>query len=74
MAKLDRKTSENTRRKCINSLAPYKRVVKSITIDNGTEFYEHKKIAGRLQTDFYFTHPYSARENELNENANGLIR
>jgi transposase, IS30 family len=74
MAKLDRKTAENTRRKCINALAPYKQVVKSITSDNGSEFYEHKKIAEKLQADFYFTHPYSAWEKGQNENTNGLIR
>jgi transposase, IS30 family len=74
LAKLDRKTSEITKRKCINALAPYKKVVKSITSDNGSEFYEHKQIAQKLQADFYFTHPYSAWEKGLNENTNGLIR
>jgi IS30 family transposase len=74
MAKLDCKNAENTRRKCINALAPYKQVVKSITSDNGIEFYEHKTIANKLKAEFYFTHPYSAWEKGLNENTNGLIR
>jgi IS30 family transposase len=38
-------------------LLPYKKMVLSITSDNGSEFYEHKKIAKILNTEFYFAHP-----------------
>jgi IS30 family transposase len=48
--------------------------VHSITSDNGTEFYEHQMIAKKLNTLFFFAHPYSSRERGLNENTNGLIR
>jgi hypothetical protein len=33
---------------------PYKNVILSITSDNGTEFYEHRRMAKMLHTDFYF--------------------
>lgn len=55
-------------------LLPYKHFVCSITADNGAEFYEHKRIAKRLNTEFYFAHPYSSWERGLNEYTNGLIR
>jgi IS30 family transposase len=55
-------------------LLPFKQSVLSITSDNGTEFYEHKRIAEMLNTDYYFAHPYSSWERGLNEYTNGLIR
>ena len=55
-------------------LLPYKEFVHSITSDNGTEFYEHKWIAKRLNTKYYFAHPYASWERGLNEYTNGLIR
>lgn len=48
--------------------------VKTITSDNGREFAAHERIAARLQTDFFFAHPYCSWERGLNENTNGLIR
>ena len=41
-------------------LLPYKKMVFSITSDNGSEFYEPKRIAQLLNTKFYFAHPYSS--------------
>ena len=55
-------------------LLPYKNFVHSITSDNGTEFYEHKWIAEKLNTKYYFAHPYSSWERGLNENTNKLVR
>ena len=55
-------------------LLPFKHAVLSITSDNGIEFYEHKRIANMLNTDYYFAHPYSSWERGLNEYTNGLIR
>ena len=58
----------------INMLLPYKNIVKSITSDNGSEFARHEKIAKKLQTQFYFAHPYSSWERGLSEYSNKLIR
>jgi IS30 family transposase len=55
-------------------LVPYKKFILSITADNGTEFYEHVKIAKMLDTSFFFAHPYSSWERGLNEYTNGLVR
>jgi IS30 family transposase len=55
-------------------LLPYKKMVLSITSDNGGEFCEHQRIAKLLSTEFYFAHPYCAWERGLNEYTNKLIR
>jgi len=34
--------------------------VHTITGDNGTKFAEHQNIAEKLNTEFFFTNPYSA--------------
>ncbi len=58
----------------IKMLLPYRENIKSITADNGTEFAQHKKIANKLNLDFYFAHPYSSWERGLSEYTNKLIR
>ncbi|MCK9562465.1 MAG: IS30 family transposase [Bacteroidales bacterium] len=58
----------------IDMLLPYKDVVKSITSDNGAEFARHQKIAEKLNTKFYFAHPYASWERGLSEYSNKLIR
>ncbi|KAA6307721.1 hypothetical protein EZS27_040608, partial [termite gut metagenome] len=55
-------------------LLPYKDHVFSITSDNGTEFYEHRWIAQKLDAHYFFAHPYSSWERGLNEYTNKLIR
>ena len=68
------KTAKGLANVVIDMLLPYKDSVQSITSDNGTEFAEHKLIANKLNTDFFFAHPYSSWERGLNENTNKLIR
>ncbi len=58
----------------IDMLLPYKDSVKSITSDNGSEFARHQKITKKIDTDFYFAHPYSSWERGLSEYSNKLIR
>jgi len=58
----------------IQMLLPYKSHIHTITSDNGTEFAEHEKIAKALNTNIYFTHPYSSWEKGLIEYTNKLIR
>jgi IS30 family transposase len=55
-------------------LLPYKQCVHSSTSDNGTEFYEHKRIAKYLDANYFFAHPCSSWERGLNEYTNGLIK
>jgi len=68
------KNAQSLANTVVNMLLPYKNFIHSITSDNGTEFAEHKKIAEKLKTDFYFAHPYSSWERGLNEYTNKLIR
>ncbi len=58
----------------VDMMMPYKKYVKSITSDNGTEFARHKLIAKKLDTEFYFAHPYASWERGLSEYSNKLIR
>jgi len=58
----------------IQMLLPYKNQVISITTDNGGEFADHKRIATKLNTTVYFTHPYCSWEKGQIENANKLLR
>ena len=44
----------------IKMLKSFQDKVFSITVDNGTEFTYHKRIAETLKTSVYFAHPYHA--------------
>lgn len=68
------KKADETAKKIIQLLEPYKDKIHTITTDNGFEFSEHKKVSESLECDYYFCHPYSSWERGLNENINGLIR
>lgn len=50
------------------------RPVRTITVDNGTEFHEYAKLERATGTRFYFATPHHAWERGTNENTNGLIR
>ena len=58
----------------IELLKPFKKVLHTITSDNGKEFAYHEKIAKKLAIKFYFADPYSSWQRGLNENTNGLLR
>lgn len=74
MKKLSSKNAKNLAQTMVEALLPYKDFVRTITSDNGLEFYEHQYISKKLECDFYFAHPYCSWERGLNENTNGLIR
>lgn len=48
--------------------------MKSLTLDNGTEFHGFKEIEEKLGIQVYFAQPYHSWERGTNENTNGLIR
>jgi transposase, IS30 family len=48
--------------------------LKTITVDNGTEFAEFENLETLLETKVYFADPYSPWQRGLSENTNGLIR
>jgi IS30 family transposase len=47
---------------------------KTLTLDNGKEFAEFKKIENKTGIDIYFSDPYSPWQRGTNENTNGLLR
>jgi len=50
------------------------KVIKSITFDNGSEFYKHTDLQEALECKIFFADPYSAWQRGINEHTNGLIR
>lgn len=68
------KKPEHVADEVIRLLLPYKRNVRTITTDNGTEFRCHEKISKVLAAKVYFADPYSAWQKGAVENMNKLIR
>lgn len=54
--------------------AYFKKLFKTITADNGSEFADLTVILKETKTEVYYTHPYSSSERGTNERHNGLIR
>ena len=48
--------------------------VRTITVDNGTEFHGYAAIEQATAAEFYFATPHHAWERGTNENTNGLLR
>lgn len=46
----------------------------SVTLDNGSEFTEHKKVEELTGAEVYFADPYCSNQRGSIENMNGLIR
>lgn len=75
MEKLENgKNAKELTKVVVRLLTAYNKNVHSITGDNGTELADHQNIAKKLNTNFFFTHPYSSWEKGLIENTNKLIR
>jgi IS30 family transposase len=58
----------------IRALSEIKGQVHTLTMDNGNEFAQHKRVAKALLAKVYFAHPHCAWERGANENTNGLLR
>src|SRR6516165_12426610 len=59
-------------RRCMKDLPTSLR--RSITLDNGKEFAEHRRLTQTLGLDVYFALPYRSWQRGTNENTNGLLR
>jgi IS30 family transposase len=57
----------------ISALKKLSLPVKTLTVDNGWEFTEHKRIAKELNCSVYFAKPYCSTDKALVENHNRLI-
>ena len=69
VARLPKVTAELTQKAMVRLLKPRRGAVKTITLDNGSEFADHETVAS-----VYFCDPYCSGQRGTNENTNGLIR
>lgn len=74
LGKLEQRTAPfvNDRAELLISAQP--RLVRTITVDNGTEFHSYQALEARVPVRFYFATPHHAWERGTNENTNGLLR
>lgn len=74
IGKLRDRTKEVLTQRVIRLIRKHRRLFKTITSDNGTEFHDYKKIEKATGVPIYFANPYHSWERGTNENTNGLIR
>jgi len=74
IGKLEARTVEATNRCAIELIRRTERRIRSVTVDNGTEFHGYKAIETATGADFFFATPHHSWERGTNENTNGLIR
>lgn len=72
--KLTARTKEQAAAALKQAINEVKRKVRTITLDNGTEFHDYAKVEAQCAVKFYFATPYHSWERGTNENTNGLIR
>jgi len=68
------KTKESVTKAIESSLGALKKIILTITFDNGKEFAGHQDIASTLEVKCFFARPYHSWERGLNEHTNGLLR
>lgn len=72
--KLSARTKEQACQAMIQAIRELPGRVKTITLDNGTEFHDYKLVEQATGIKIYFATPYHSWERAINENTNGLIR
>jgi IS30 family transposase len=74
LGKLQQRTSAEVNRRAQPLIQVQPQPVRTITVDNGTEFHEYAALERATATRFYFATPHHAWERGTNENTNGLVR
>jgi transposase, IS30 family len=74
IGKLQDRTKEVVTARTTQLIRHHRKLFKTITADNGTEFHDYKKIEQATGVPIYFANPYHSWERGTNENTNGLIR
>ena len=74
--RLDTGHHAEVRKAVIRMLFPFGKTnaLKTVTTDNGVEFYDRQEFAKVLGTTVYFADSYASRQKGAIENANKLIR
>jgi len=74
LGQLRRRISAAVNQRARQLISARSHAVRTITVDNGTEFHEYAKLERTTGTRFYFATPHHAWERGTNENTNGLVR
>lgn len=75
LSKLEAKTADAKTKVLFTRMARLpKKVRRTMTVDNGSENANHKKITESLGMDVYFCHAYHSWEKGSVENSNGRVR
>jgi IS30 family transposase len=74
LGQLRQRTSAFVNHRARQLIARQPHPVRTITVDNGTEFHEYARLEQATGTEFYFATPHHAWERGTNENTNGLVR
>ncbi len=74
LGKLPRRTGAAVNRRARLLIAAQPHPVRTITVDNGTEFHSYAALERVTAARFYFAPPHHAWERGTNENTNGLLR
>jgi len=74
LGKLPAGTAAEVNRRAAPLLREQPHPVRTITVDNGTEFHGYAALEAATATRFYFATPHHAWERGTNENTNGLLR
>jgi transposase, IS30 family len=74
MKKLCARSKEQASTALARAVIGLKGRIRTITLDNGTEFHDYKSVEHKFKVKFYFATPYHSWERGTNENTNGLIR
>ena len=74
LGQLRQRTTTAVTRRATQLIRREARPVRTITVDNGTEFHDYATIEREAATRFYFATPHHSWERGTNENTNGLLR
>ncbi len=74
MIKLPARQASEVNKALIREVRSGRVKLKSLTLDNGTEFHGFKELEEKLGIQVYFAQPYHSWERGTNEDTNGLIR
>src|SRR5213594_3897240 len=74
LGQLRQRSSAAVNQRAQQLIATQPHPVRTITVDNGTEFHDYAALERATATQFYFATPHHAWERGTNENTNGLLR
>lgn len=74
IGKLFGRTTRSLNRRASSLIRKAQHRVRTITVDNGTEFHGYKQLEQATGVKVYFATPHHSWERGTSENTNGLIR